>query len=86
MTRRKHTMLIAGASGVVGAAATEHFAALPDWEVLALSRRPCALPLPLEARTARAIRAHSRRSLAAAAAPRSLRRSRPKVRHRGCML
>lgn len=44
MTRRKHTLLIAGASGVVGAAATEHFAALPDWEVLALSRRPCALP------------------------------------------
>ena len=44
MTRRKHTILIAGASGVVGAAATEHFAALPDWEVLALSRRPCALP------------------------------------------
>lgn len=24
MTRRKHTILIAGASGVVGAAATEH--------------------------------------------------------------
>jgi nucleoside-diphosphate-sugar epimerase len=40
----KHTMLIAGASGVVGAAAVEHFAALPDWQVLALSRRPSPLP------------------------------------------
>lgn len=41
---KKHTMLIAGASGVVGAAAVEHFAALPDWQVLALSRRPTPLP------------------------------------------
>lgn len=44
MTRKKHTMLIAGASGVVGAAAVEHFASLPDWEVLALSRRASPLP------------------------------------------
>ena len=44
LTRKKHTILIAGASGVVGAAAVEHFAALPDWEVLALSRRPSPLP------------------------------------------
>ena len=29
----KHTMLVAGAGGVVGAAAVEHFCALPDWEV-----------------------------------------------------
>lgn len=42
--RRKHTMLIAGAGGVVGAAALEHFASLPDWEVIALSRRRPALP------------------------------------------
>jgi len=41
---KKHTILIAGASGVVGAAAVEHFAALPDWQVLALSRRPSPLP------------------------------------------
>lgn len=41
---RKHTILIAGAGGVVGAAALEHFAALPDWEVIALSRRRPALP------------------------------------------
>ncbi len=44
MARKKHTILIAGASGVVGAAAVEHFAALPDWEVIALSRRPVPLP------------------------------------------
>jgi nucleoside-diphosphate-sugar epimerase len=44
MTGRKHTILIAGASGVVGAAAVAHFATLPDWKVLALSRRPAALP------------------------------------------
>lgn len=41
---KKHTILIAGASGVVGAAALAHFASLPDWEVIALSRRPVALP------------------------------------------
>jgi nucleoside-diphosphate-sugar epimerase len=41
---KKHTILIAGASGVVGAAALEHFARLPDWNVIALSRRPVALP------------------------------------------
>lgn len=44
MTRKKHTILIAGASGVVGVAAVEHFSSLPDWEVLALSRRPSPLP------------------------------------------
>ena len=42
--RKKHTILIAGASGVVGKAATEHFAAQPDFQVLALSRRAFALP------------------------------------------
>ena len=41
---KKHTILIAGASGVVGAAALEHFSRLPDWNVIALSRRPVALP------------------------------------------
>jgi len=29
---RKHRILIAGAGGVVGAAAVEHFASLPDWQ------------------------------------------------------
>lgn len=33
-------ILIAGASGIAGMAAVQHFAALPDWEVVALSRRP----------------------------------------------
>ncbi len=41
---RKHTILIAGAGGVVGAAALAHFGSLPDWEVVALSRRPVSLP------------------------------------------
>jgi len=40
----KHTMLVAGAGGVVGTAAVEHFAALPDWEVIAVSRRRPDLP------------------------------------------
>jgi len=44
MTHKKHTILIAGASGVVGMAATEYFASLPDWQVMALSRRPVPLP------------------------------------------
>ncbi len=44
MARKKHTILIAGATGVVGAAAVAHFAALPEWQVLALSRRPGPLP------------------------------------------
>jgi nucleoside-diphosphate-sugar epimerase len=33
------TVLIAGASGVIGAAAVEHFASLPGWRVIGLSRR-----------------------------------------------
>jgi nucleoside-diphosphate-sugar epimerase len=40
-----NTILIAGATGLVGAAAVEHFAALPDWDVVAVSRRP---PPPLQ--------------------------------------
>jgi nucleoside-diphosphate-sugar epimerase len=44
MAHKKHTILIAGASGVVGAAAVEHYSSLPDWEVLALSRRSSPLP------------------------------------------
>jgi nucleoside-diphosphate-sugar epimerase len=32
-------ILVAGATGIVGGAAIEHFAARPGWEVLALSRR-----------------------------------------------
>jgi nucleoside-diphosphate-sugar epimerase len=41
---KKHRILIAGAGGVVGAAAVAHFASLPDWQVVALSRRPVGLP------------------------------------------
>lgn len=44
MRKTKHQILIAGGSGVVGAAAVAHFAALPDWEVISLSRRPSPLP------------------------------------------
>jgi nucleoside-diphosphate-sugar epimerase len=44
-SRARHTMLVAGAGGVVGAAAVEHFASLPDWDVVAVSRRrPPELP------------------------------------------
>jgi nucleoside-diphosphate-sugar epimerase len=62
MARAKHTILIAGASGVVGAAAVQHFASLPDWQVLALSRRPVPLPdgvnhVPLDLADAAACRA-----------------------------
>ncbi len=35
----QQTVLIAGASGVIGAGAVEHFARLPGWGVIALSRR-----------------------------------------------
>lgn len=35
-----NTVLVAGASGVVGQAAVEHFAAVGGWQVIALSRRP----------------------------------------------
>jgi nucleoside-diphosphate-sugar epimerase len=63
-------VLIAGASGVVGAAAVEAFLRLPGWEVVALSRREpevtaprpwqflpwtCAMPMPA-ARRCRASR------------------------------
>jgi len=36
-------ILIVGATGLVGTAATEHFSAAPGWEVVTLSRRP---PVP----------------------------------------
>ena len=39
MTDRPFHLLVAGASGVIGTAATEHFARLPEWRVTALSRR-----------------------------------------------
>ena len=39
-----NTILIAGASGVVGHAALEHFARLPDWDVVAVSRRVPSFP------------------------------------------
>jgi nucleoside-diphosphate-sugar epimerase len=39
MADPSNTVLIVGASGVIGAAAAEHFAALADWRVLGVSRR-----------------------------------------------
>ncbi len=39
-----NTVLIAGASGVIGAAAVERFARLPDFSVIALSRRKPVVP------------------------------------------
>ncbi|QHE87818.1 SDR family oxidoreductase [Hydrogenophaga sp. BPS33] len=36
---KPNTLLIAGATGIVGHAAIEHFSALPDWNVVTLSRR-----------------------------------------------
>ena len=47
MSQNDKTILIAGASGVIGAAAAEHFAGLPDWRVIGVSRRP---PDPAPAR------------------------------------
>ncbi|HPU52987.1 MAG TPA: SDR family oxidoreductase [Burkholderiaceae bacterium] len=38
------TVLIAGATGVVGHAALEHFATLPQWQVVTMSRRQPDLP------------------------------------------
>jgi nucleoside-diphosphate-sugar epimerase len=35
----KRTVLIAGASGLVGSAAVRQFTQLPDWEVIGVSRR-----------------------------------------------
>ena len=35
----KHKILVAGASGLVGYAAVRHFSQLPDWDVVAVSRR-----------------------------------------------
>ncbi len=35
-----NTVLVAGASGLVGSAAVRHFSALPGWDVIAVSRRP----------------------------------------------
>ena len=40
MSEARNTVLIVGASGVIGASAVAHFAGLPGWEVIGLSRRP----------------------------------------------
>ena len=41
----RKTVLVAGASGLVGHAAIEHFLARPDWDVIGVSRRlPADLP------------------------------------------
>jgi nucleoside-diphosphate-sugar epimerase len=71
-TMKKHTMLVAGAGGVVGKAAVEHFAALPDWDVVALSRRRPALPAGVQ---------HASVDLTDAAACRDAMRAFPGVTH-----
>ena len=40
----ERTVLVAGATGLVGLAAVEHFAARSGWQVVALSRRRPELP------------------------------------------
>jgi nucleoside-diphosphate-sugar epimerase len=42
------TVLIAGASGVIGAAAVEHFARLGGWKVIGVSRRPAEVPADVD--------------------------------------
>ena len=44
MSAQASRILIVGATGLVGAAAAEHFSSLPGWEVVTLSRRPPAAP------------------------------------------
>ena len=39
MSAGAKTMLVVGASGVIGRAALEHFGRLPDWDVIGVSRR-----------------------------------------------
>lgn len=62
----ERTILIAGATGIVGGAAIEHFAEQPGWRVLAVSRRPITdrpgvEHLPLDLTDADACRAASAR-------------------------
>ena len=42
------TVLIAGASGLVGQAAARHFASIPGWHVVTVSRRPPSVPVASE--------------------------------------
>lgn len=44
----QNTVLIAGASGLIGREAVRHFARQPDWRVLALSRRPPEIDVEVE--------------------------------------
>lgn len=39
MVKAKQTLLVAGASGVIGTGVVDHFSRLPDWDIFALSRR-----------------------------------------------
>ncbi|MFO1133947.1 MAG: NAD-dependent epimerase/dehydratase family protein [Rhodoblastus sp.] len=71
MTR---SILIAGASGVVGQAAVEHFAKLPNWSTIAVSRRA---PLVRASRTWR----HVALDLADAAACRAAVAAMPRITH-----
>ena len=45
---RKSTVLIAGASGLVGQAAARHFASIPGWHVVTVSRRRPSVPVVSE--------------------------------------
>ena len=44
----ENTILIAGASGLIGRAAIEHFAGQKDWRVIALSRRAPEVAVTVE--------------------------------------
>jgi nucleoside-diphosphate-sugar epimerase len=63
--RPKNTVLIAGATGVIGAAALARFASAQDWQTIAVSRRTPETPgnfkhLSLDLRDASACQQHSR--------------------------
>lgn len=44
MSGAEKRMLVAGATGIAGTATVQHFASLPDWQVVALSRRKPLAP------------------------------------------
>ena len=44
----KNAVLVAGAHGVSGRAAAEHWASLPDTQVYGLSRRSAPMPMGVE--------------------------------------
>ncbi len=44
MTTSRQTVLIVGATGVVGQACLRHFASMPGWDAIGVARRPISLP------------------------------------------